>query len=140
MAARLASRPPKTPRLSPLPDVGEMARKAARNDEDGVDPKLVALAHVARREPLSGDDYSAQAVGVERESGGVLGRPRLDLDERQSPAATSDDVDLAAGNPGAAGDDPPAVQPEPKSGEGLGAAAAFFRRVSIPGAVHFAAS
>jgi hypothetical protein len=112
-----------------------MARPAARNDEYGVDAELVAVAHVARGEPLGGDDDAAQPVRVERECGGVFGRSRLDLDERQGAAAPGDDVDFAAGDAGAPGDDPPAVQAEPSSGDGLGAAATLFRSVTV----HFAA-
>ena len=60
--------------MSPLPDVGEMARPAAGDDEHRVDPDIVALAHVTLRQPLGGDCDAPQPVPVERERGCFLAR------------------------------------------------------------------
>ena len=117
--------------MSPLPDVGQVARQPARDDEHGVDQVIVAGAHVARRQPLGGDRDPAQPVAVEREGGGVDARTSLDLDERQDPAAAGDDIDLAARNPRPPGEDSPTAETKPPGGNGLGAAAAFLRPLAL---------
>ena len=89
------------------------------------------VAHVARREPLGGSGDPAQPPFVEREGGGVLGGARLHLDEGERAAPPGDDVDLAAGNAGAPGEDAPAVQPQIPAGERLGAAAALLGGLAV---------
>ena len=103
-----------------------MTRQAAWDDENGVDAHVIAVAQEALGKAFSGDRDPAQAIGVERESCRVFGRPRFDFDERQRVAATGNDIDFAAGDARAPGEDPPAVQTKPPGGEGLGAAATLF--------------
>ena len=117
--------------MSPLPDVGQVARQPARDDEQGVDPDIVAGAHVARRQPLGGDRDPAQPVAVEREGGGVDARTSLDLDERQDPAAAGDDIDLAARNPRPPGEDSPTAETKPPGGNGFRAPSTGFRDVAV---------
>ena len=112
--------------MSPVPDVGHVARKPPRDEEDGVDPHVIAGAGVAQREALGGDRDAAQAIGVERPGGGFLGAALLDLDKGERTAAPRDEVDLATGNPRALGEDAPAVEAEPPGSDGFGAAAARF--------------
>lgn len=112
--------------MSPGPDVGQVAGKAAGNDEDGVDPDHLAGAGVARGQALGGDHDAAQAIGVKRPGGGLLGAPLFDLDEGEGAAAAGDKVDFTAGNAGAAGKDRPAVEPQPPGGDALGAPPALF--------------
>ena len=81
--------------------------------------------HVARREPFGGDRHAPQPPVVEREGRRILGRACLDLDERKHAAAAGDDVDFAAVNAGAPGEDSPAVQAQIPAGESFGAAAAL---------------
>lgn len=109
-----------------------MARKPPRDDEQSIDPDIVAGAHVARRQPLGGNCHPAEAVAVERKCRGLGGGARLDLDEGERAPSAGDYVDLASGHPGTAGEDPPAVKAEPPGGDCLGAAAAFLG----PAAVH----
>ena len=82
-------------RVSPLPDVGEVRRPAARQNEQSVDAQLVALAHVARRKLLGGGGDAAQPPLVERECRSAVIGARLDLDERQRASAPGHDVDFA---------------------------------------------
>ena len=106
-------------------------RPAATNDEHGIDPNVVAVAHVARREALGGDDHSAQSPLVEREGGRFFAGPRLDLDEGQRAPAPGNDVDLAAGDASAAREDSPAVEPQVPAGQRLRPAAALLGRLPV---------
>ena len=117
--------------LSPLPDIGEVERKTAGDDEDGVDAHVVAGARVARGELLGGEGNAAQAILIERQSGGVGGGALLDLDEGDHRAASGDQIDLATVHFDPAGEDPPAVEAEPPGGDGLGAAAALFGEIAV---------
>ena len=108
-----------------------MARQAAGNDEDGVDPDVVAGTGEARSEALGGNGNAAEAIFVERQAGSVVGRALLDLDERHHAAAPRDQIDLAAGRASADGEDPPALEPQPPGGEPLGAAAPALGRGAV---------
>ena len=109
--------------LSPVPDVGEVTRQSARDDEDRVDPDVVAVAGVARRQPFGRDRDPAQAVSVEAPRRRLVARPLLHLDEGQRSAAPCDQVDLAAGNACAAVEDAPPVESQPPRRERLRAPA-----------------
>ena len=108
-----------------------MARPAAWNDEQRVDADVVAGAGVALSELLGGGRDPTQAVTVEREVGGFAGGALLNLDEGDDPAAAGDEIDLAAVDPRAAGEDPPAVEAKPPGGERFGAAAATLGECAV---------
>src|SRR5690242_20539893 len=112
-------------RLSPLPHIGEVPRPTPWNDEHRVDPNLVAVAHVARRQPFRGSDDPAQSPIVEREPCGIDRGSCLHFDECEGAAAPRDNVDLTAGHSGAAGENVPAFQAKEPAGEPLGPASAF---------------
>ena len=97
--------------MSPQPDVDEMLRQSAGDDEDRIDADVVAGAGVARLELAGGDRDPAQAMFVERVGCGVGGGALLDLDERQHLAAPRNQVDFAAAHFHPLGEDPPAVEP-----------------------------
>jgi hypothetical protein len=82
--------------LSPLPDIWQVLRPAAGDDEHRIDPNVVAFAHVARREPLSRNCDASETVLVERESGCVFVTAGFYLDESERAAATRNDIDLAS--------------------------------------------
>jgi len=109
-----------------VPDIGEVARQPAGNEENGVDADVVAGPGVARRQPLGGDRDPSQAVRIERQRRLLLAGARLDLDEGEDAPAPGDQVNFAAGDPGAFGEDSPAVQPQPPGGQPLGLAPAPF--------------
>jgi len=111
--------------LSPVPDIGQVARQAPGQQENGVDADVVACPGVSRRQPLGGNRDPAQAVMVEGHGGAGLAGTGLDLDKGEGAAAAGDEVDLAAGHARPGGEDPPAMQPQPPGGEPLGAAAAL---------------
>jgi len=90
-------------RLSPVPDVGEVAGQAAGNQEQRVNPDVVPIPGIARCKPLGGDSDAAQAVLVERHCRRLDATALLDLDEGDDLSAPDDQVDLAAGNARAAG-------------------------------------
>ena len=117
--------------MSPLPDVGQMARKSARNDEDRIDPHVVSGLQIARREALRGGDHSTKPPCVERHCGGFRRRTRLYLDECDYSPPSGDDVDLAVRHTSAASEDAPAAQPQPPAGQRLGSAAAPFCSLPI---------
>ncbi len=111
--------------MSPLPYVSEVHREPARDDEHRVDADVIARTDIARGKLFGGGGDAAQAIAVERYRCGVGGGTLLDLDEGDHLAAPGDEVDLAAAQFDALGEDPPAVEPEPPGGEGLGATAAL---------------
>lgn len=111
--------------LSPVPDVREMPRETAGQEKDGVDADIIAVAHEARRQPLSRDRDAAQAILVEGHRRAFLAGARLDLDKGDDAAAACDQVDLAAGNARPCRQDAPAMQPQPPGRQPLGAAAAL---------------
>ena len=113
-----------------------MSGRASRNDEDRIDPQVIAGLHVPRREALRRNGHAAKSPGVERHGRSAFGRSRLYFDEGEDLASPCDDIDLAAGNTGAPGEDAPAVEAEPPAGDGLGPAAALFGCF----AVHFESS
>lgn len=94
-----------------------MAGQAARDEEQCINANGVAIAGEAGRKPFRGDRNTAQPIFVERPGGSVLGAALLDLDEGQRSAAPGNQVDLAAANPRALGEDPPALQTEPPGRE-----------------------
>jgi hypothetical protein len=113
-----------------LPDIGEVPRPAPRHDEDRVDADIVAVAHEARCKAFGGGGDPPQPPRVEREFGGAVACPGLDLDEGERAPAPRNDVDFAAGDAGAPREDPPAVQPQPPGGQPLGAAASLLGQLA----------
>ena len=114
-----------------MPDVRHVARKPPGDDEDGIDAQVVARPQEARGKALGGDNHTPQPPRVERQRSCLFGGAGLYLDERKDPAAPGDDVALAAGHPGSAGEDAPAVQAEPPTGQRLGSPAAFLGSFAI---------
>lgn len=102
-----------------------MAGQPAGNQEQRVDTRIVAIAQEARREPLGRDRDAPQPIVVERDGGGIASRALLDLDKRHNAPAPRDKVDFAARDTRAPRQDPPAVEPQPPSGDGLRTAAAL---------------
>lgn len=109
-----------------MPDVLDMKRKPAGNHEQGVDPDIVAVANEARRKPFGSRSDPSEPVSIESEPGRLLARPSLDLDESPGSAAPGDDIDFAATDPGAASEDPPALEPQVPAAQHFGVAAAPF--------------
>src|SRR3982751_1250534 len=109
--------------LSPLPDIDQVPRPPARDDEHRVDADVVAVAHEARGEALGGNRDAPQAVVVERKGCGLVRCARLNLDEGDGTAPAGDDVDLSAGNTRPSLENTPAAQAEVPAGERLGAPA-----------------
>jgi hypothetical protein len=102
-----------------------VARQPARQQEDRIDPYVVAVAGKAWCEPLGGHRDPPQPVMIEGHSGTFLATPRLHLDERHYSTASGDQVDFTAGHARTLGQDPPAMQPQPPGRQPLGAAAAL---------------
>ena len=111
--------------MSPQPDVGEVEREAARDDEDGVDANIVARACKARGKRFRCGGNTAQAMAIERHGGGIGGGALLDLDERDQFAAPGDEIDLAPAHFHPPRQNPPSVKPQPPRGDGFGAATAL---------------
>jgi hypothetical protein len=116
--------------LSPLPDVGQVARQPAGDDVERVDSDIVAGTGEARRELLGGGSDPAQAPRIEREARGKVVGALLDLDEGDNPFALDDEVDLAAAGADTPGEHAPAVQAKPPGGDGLRPPPALFRSVA----------
>ena len=119
--------------MSPLPDVRQMARKPARNDEDRIYPDVVARLHKSRRDALRSSDHTPEPPCIERDGGRIMGSASLYLDERERSPSARHDVDLSAGHTGPPSKDSPAVKPQPPAGERLGPTAPLLSFL----AVHF---
>jgi hypothetical protein len=111
--------------LSPVPDIGEMARQPAGQEEDRVQADVVPWPGITWRQPLSGHRNPAQAVLVERHGGALLRRTRLDLDEGEYAPTAGDEVNLAASHTRSRCEDAPTMQTQPPSRQALGAPAAL---------------
>lgn len=93
-----------------MPDIGEVARQPAREEEDGVDADVVAFAGKTGRQPFGGDRNPPQPVLIECHGGAFLAAARLDLDEGKDAAAPRNQVNFASGHPRTLGQDSPAVE------------------------------
>jgi hypothetical protein len=108
-----------------------MARQASRNDEHGVDPHDIAGAGETRREPFGRYRNAAQPIFIERPGRRFSSRPLLHLDERDRPAAASDEVNLTAGHSHPSGQDAPAFEAKPPGGQSLCSAPSCFGSLAI---------
>jgi len=108
-----------------------VARQSARHDEQGIDADVVAVASIARRQPLGCDCDTPQPVFVERPGRGIDRAPLLDLDKRQCPAATGNQVDLATRDPRAFGKNVPAMQAQPPGGDSFRLATTVLGKLAI---------
>jgi len=116
--------------LSPVPNIGEVAGKAARDDEQRVDADFIAAAGIARRQPLGSRD-PAQTVLVERPGGRFFGAALLDLDKSQRAAAPGDQVDFTAGHACPASQNAPAMEAQPPGADRLRLAATRFGKLAV---------
>ena len=117
--------------MSPLPDIRQMAREPSGDDEQGVDPDIVTVAHIAWSEPLRGDSDPAQAVAVERPGRRFFRSAGFHFHKGEGSAAPGDDVDFTARNPRPPRQDSLAFQPQIPAGEGFGAAASLLRFLAL---------
>ena len=117
--------------LSPLPDVRDVLRPAARHDEHRVDADVVAIAHEARRQAFGRNGDTAKTPGVEGEGSGVLIGARLYLDEGKRAPAPGDDIHFSARRSRTAGENAPPVQAQVPAGEGLRAATPSFGSLAV---------
>jgi hypothetical protein len=118
-------------RLSPAPDIGEVAGQFAGHQENGVDSDIFAGTGVTRGEALGGDGDTAEPVLVQRHGRRVFASPLLDLDERDGPTALGNQVDLSSPNARAASENSPAVKAQPPGGYRLGPAPPRFGDLPI---------
>lgn len=118
-------------RLSPLPDIGEVPGPASWHDEQGIDPHVITVAHVAGGQPLGGGHHAAQAPLVECEGGSSFGRAGFHFDERQRAPPPGDDVDFAARDTRPASEDAPSVKPQEPAGQRLSASTALLCLLTI---------
>lgn len=101
------------------------------HDEQGVDADVVFGPGIARGKLLGRRRDPAQPIMIERQAGRVRGGALLHLDEGDDLSATGDDIDFAAANPGAPGEDTPAVEPKPPCGQRLGPASANLGQAAV---------
>lgn len=97
--------------MSPAPNVGEVPRKLARHDENGVDPHHVLVADKTRCKAFGGHSDSPKPIFVEREHRGIEVGSLLHLNERDRASAPRNQVHLTAGDTGSPGEDAPTAQP-----------------------------
>ena len=108
-----------------------MLRPAARDEEQGVDPHIVASAHVTWREALGGDSDAAKPIAVESECSRFVAGPGLHLDKSQGSTAASDDIDFSPRNPRAPRQDSPTFEAQVPAGKALGSTPAAFRLLPV---------
>ena len=117
--------------LSPVPYIGEVTGEAAGHNEQSIDADVVAVAGKARRQPLGRHGDTPQPIFVERPGRGVDCAALLDLDKRQRPAATGNQVDLATRYARPLGENSPTSQPQPPGGDGFRLATTRLGKLAI---------
>src|SRR3546814_5052061 len=102
---------------APMPDIRQMARRAARCKEHHVDSHVVARFREVVEQDFRrrGDPRKAAFVDGEVEIG--AGGAGLHLDKGEHPAAPGDQVDLSGGRAHTAADDLPALRSEEHTSE-----------------------
>jgi hypothetical protein len=117
--------------LSPFPHVREVPREAAGDDEDGVDPQIIAIAHEAWSKPFRGSCDAPQPVLIKREIGSLGRGTGLHFNESEGSPAPSDQIDFAAGHACPLRENTPSVETEPKGREPLCAPPTRFRLLPV---------
>lgn len=118
-------------RLSPVPDVDDVMGEAPWHDKNRIDANVVAFAGVARGQQLGGNGDAAKAIFIERPRRCFRGGALLDLDKGEGAAAPGNQIHLAARHACTAGEDAPALEPQPPGGNRLRPAAARFRLAAV---------
>lgn len=109
-----------------MPDIRQMARRAARRKEDHVDPHVIARFGKLMEEDFRRRSDAGEAALVDGEvkiGGGGAG---LYLYKGEHRAAPCDKVHLPRWRAQAAADDAPALEAQPPSGNALRLTAALF--------------
>jgi hypothetical protein len=95
--------------LSPVPDIRDVAREAARNDEYRVHPDDIAGTSIAGCQAFGGDCDPAEAILIERPGSRLRCAALLHFDEGEDPATPGDKVNFAARHTRALGKYPPSL-------------------------------
>jgi len=109
-----------------MPNVSEVLGQFPGHDENCVDAHIVALPAIYSSELFRGGGDSLKAMAVKREAGGIVAASRFDFDKGDKPAAPGDDVHFAAANPGATGEDAPALEAQIPAGKRFSRSPALF--------------
>ncbi len=117
--------------MSPVPDVGQVPRKAPRNDKHGIDPNGVAGPGKAGRQSFRGHCHPPQSIFVQCPGGCILRPALLHLDERDGSAAPCDQIDFTARDPRTLGENVPAIEAQPPSGNCLRPTSSRFSPLTI---------
>lgn len=112
--------------LTPVPDIGQMARRTARRKEDHVDSHVVARFGEAVEQDSRRRRHSRKAPLVYGEVEIGAARASLHLDKGQHGAAPGDQVHLPRGRAHAAADDLPALEAQPPAGDAFRLPPALF--------------
>jgi hypothetical protein len=104
-----------------------MPRPSTWDDEDRIDPNILAILGVARRQLFRRRRHPFQTMMVERHGCRIVAGALLDLDEGNGPPPLGDQVNLTAADARPRRQYPPAVEAQPPGGDRLGAATAPFR-------------
>lgn len=97
-------------RLSPTPDIDEVAGQPAWHQKDGVDANVLTRSRIARGKAFGRHRHTAQPIFIERHGRRVFACPLLHFDECNGAPALGDKVDFAARDTRPAGEDPPTVK------------------------------
>ena len=109
-----------------MPHVDQVAWPASRGDQDDVDADVIVWPDVVMRDGVGGGRNAAEAVRVDGEIELRLRPPRFDLDERNNPPPSRDQIDLALANFNPSGNNAPAVEAQPQRGATLAPCAELF--------------
>ena len=107
--------------------MGDVARPAARDDEDGVDADRVVGAGIAGKQRFRRAGDPAKAIFVQCQRRLLGGRARLHLDESESAAAAGDDIHFPNRSPRPGGEYPPAFESKPPGRQPFRLSAAALR-------------
>ena len=110
-----------------MPDIGQMARRAARRKEDDVDSHIIARFRQIMPQYFRRRRDPRQPAFVDRQVQFRRTPPSLHLDEGDHAAPSRDQIHLARRGPHAAAHNLPAPQAQPPGGDAFGLSPALLR-------------
>jgi hypothetical protein len=114
-----------------MPDIGQMAWRAARRKEDDVDSHVIPRFTQIMPEDFRRRRDPAQPPLIDRQIQFGSGRTRLHLDKGEHRPLARDQIDLTRRGPHPPSDNLPALQPQPPGRDPLSLTPASFGNLAF---------